>query len=90
MEMTSAGQAAAARRAFPSLPAGGMLVEQDDDAVLVTLVEDPGRVQHAMTRRDALILIDNHFHRHQCSWLLCFFDGDGFFGAAQHRPVRLG
>src|SRR6185312_14070293 len=40
-----------------------VLVEKDDDAVFVALVEHRARVQHAVTRRDALVLVDCDFHR---------------------------
>jgi ferredoxin len=34
--------------------------DEDDDAVLVTLVEHVGGVQHALARRHALVLIDEN------------------------------
>src|SRR5271166_3320567 len=41
---------------------GRVLVEQDDDAVVVPLVENFGRIHDAVPRRCADVLIDSHFH----------------------------
>jgi len=37
-------------------------MEQDNHAVFVTLVEHLGRIQYAVSRRSADILVDSHFH----------------------------
>src|SRR5699024_1518475 len=39
-----------------------VLVEQNDDAVLLTLVEHLRRPHHAVSRRGAFVLVDSHFH----------------------------
>jgi hypothetical protein len=48
MWMASAGQPASALRAFVGLISGRVLVEYDDDAVIVALIEDVGRMHHAV------------------------------------------
>src|SRR5258705_6082886 len=41
----------------------GPLDQQRDDAVVVAWVEHVGRVEHALPRRDALVLVHRHLHR---------------------------
>ena len=62
MSMARAGQAAAALRVSSAFVGSGLGGQQLDHAVVVALVEHVGRVQHALSGRDALVLVDGHLH----------------------------
>ena len=66
--MAAAGQTVADSRTASWSSAGGFVVEEDDHAVLVPLVEDVGGEQYALARRDALGDVD--FYMHDVSSLL--------------------
>ena len=65
--MARLGQTWAASLTASSSPAGGSGSQQHDDAVLVTLVEHLRGQQHALSRADALVLIDTDLHRESSS-----------------------
>jgi hypothetical protein len=45
-----------------------VLIEQDDNSVIVSLIKNLDSVHHAVARGCAFILVHSHFH-------FCFFNG---------------